>query len=49
MEASNRQELADLVAAAAVTGLPGLAVYDAVEVPSEFGVVVPGHPRLTVK
>ena len=49
MEFSNRKELAELVAAAAVTGAPGLAVYDAVEEPSQFGILVPGHPRLGLK
>jgi len=48
MEPSNRAELGKIVALAAETGLSGLKVYDAVEVPSDFGILVPSHPRLGV-
>jgi hypothetical protein len=49
MEPSNRAELERLVAVAALTGLSGLTVFDAVGVPNEFRVTVPNHPRLSDK
>ena len=49
MEHANRTELAQMVAVAAQTGPPGLALFDAVQSPSEYRMSVPGHPRLASK
>lgn len=46
LEPKNRTALASLVSKAAETGLPALQLYDAVEAPSDYRVLVPGHPRL---
>lgn len=46
MDRANRTELAQIVATAAQTGLFNLKLYDAVEAPSEFRMIIPGHPRL---
>lgn len=46
MPTSHRRELEMAVKHAATSGLQGLALYDARENPREFGITVPGHPRL---
>jgi len=46
MPAAHRQELETAVKLAAKSGLQGLSLYDAREDPKEFGITVPGHPRL---
>ena len=46
---ANRMELAGIVSKAAKAGLPGLALYDSVQSPTEYKMFVPGHPRLAGK
>lgn len=46
MPSDHRQELEMAVKRAATNGLQGLALYEAKETPRDFGITVPGHPRL---
>lgn len=46
MPAADRQKLELAVRHAAKSGLQGLALYDAREIPTDFGISIPGHPRL---
>lgn len=47
MPAVHRKELEMAVKHAATDGLQGLSLYDAKEAPRDFGITVPGHPRLS--
>lgn len=46
MSPIDKRALASAVEQAVPSGLQGLALYDVKECPKEFGIYVPGHPRL---